>query len=176
MRYLFRICCTVALLVTCQSYGWAQDKGSFRSLDERAESLKQEVISINSELLKLEEDLLFPVNTQTFFFVSMQGDGPFKPDSVKLTVDGKGVSNYLYTDREVEALARGGVQKLYYVENLKKGEHEVVATVIGKGTQGHDYRRGVEMKFKKYIDPKYLELKIIRSKQNTQPEITIKEW
>jgi hypothetical protein len=175
MKWLLRTWCIMILVVSYPSSGWAVDQGKFRSLDEQAENLKQEVISINSELLKLEEELLFPVNTQTFFFFSMQGDGPFKPDSIKLSVDGKEVSNYLYSDREVDALARGGVQKLH-VENLAKGEHELVAIVIGKGPQGHDVRRGVKMKFKKDLDPKYLELKIIRSKQNTQPEITVKEW
>ena len=157
------------------SAAFAGDKGKFQSLDEQVETLKKDVISINRELFILEEELLFPTNTQTFFFLSMEGAGLFKLDSIELTVDGKVVSNYLYTEREISALAKGGVQKLH-VENLKKGEHEVVAIFLGKGPNGRDYRRGASFKFEKSFDPKYIELKIIESEEKIQPEFAIKEW
>lgn len=153
----------------------AQPPETFRSLDQQVETLKQEVIDINRELFMLEEELLFPANTQTFFFLSSEGDGLFQLDSVQLSVDGEVVSNYLYTQREVDALARGGVQKLH-VQNLKQGTHEVVAIFIGKGPQGRDYRRGAQLNFEKDFDPKYIELKIIESAQKRQPEFQIKEW
>ena len=153
----------------------AADRERSQSLDEQVETLKKEVISINRELFMLEEELLFPANTQTFFFLSMEGDSYFSLDSVELKVDGKVVSNYLYTDREVAALSKGGVQKLH-VENLKKGEHEVVVIFIGKGPNGRDYRRGSSHRFAKEFEPKYIELKIIESQQKNQPEFVIKEW
>ncbi len=155
--------------------GAVADTDEFQSLDERVEALKKDVISINRELFILEEELLFPVNTQTFFFLSMEGDTYFKLDSVRLTIDGKVVSNYLYTDREVKALSKGGVQKLH-VENLKKGEHEVVVVFIGTGPSGRDYRRGSSYIFEKGFDPKYIELKISESQAKNQPNFVIKEW
>jgi len=155
--------------------GAADEKQEFQSLDEQVESLKKEVISINRELFILEEELLFPVNTQTFFFLSMEGDTYFSLDSVELTIDGKVVSNYLYTDREIKALSKGGVQRLH-VENLKKGEHEVVVVFIGTGPNGRDYRRGASYIFVKDFDPKYIELKISESQQKNQPKFSVKEW
>ncbi len=157
------------------SVALAEDKEEFQSLDEQVEILKKEVISINRELFILEEELLFPANTQTFFFLSMDGDVLFALDSVELKVDGKVVSNYLYTEREVAALAKGGVQKLH-TENLKKGEHEIVVVFIGKGPNGRDYRRGANFRFNKDFDPKYIELKISESAKKNQPEFRIKEW
>ena len=163
----------LTLLFSSQIF--AADKERFQSLDEQVESLKKEVISINRELFVLEEELLFPANTQTFFFVSMEGDTYFDLNSIELTIDGKVVSNYLYTDREVKALSKGGVQKLH-VENLKKGEHEVVVIFIGTGPNERDYRRGSSYKFEKQFEPKYIELKISESQQKNQPEFVIKEW
>ena len=156
-------------------FGVAEEQQKFQSLDEQVEALKKEVISINRELFILEEELLFPANTQTFFFLSMEGDTYFKLDSVELTLDGKVVSNYLYTDREVSALSKGGVQKLH-VENLKKGEHEVVVVFIGKGPNGRDYRRGASYIFVKDFDPKYIELKVTESQQKNQPKFSVKDW
>ncbi len=163
------------LIVVMPAIGLAADKKTFQSLDEQVESLKKEVISINRELFILEEELLFPANTQTFFFLSMEGETYFSLDSVELTINGKVVSNYLYTDREVAALSKGGVQKLH-VENLKKGEHEVVVIFMGQGPNGRDYRRGSSHRFEKEFEPKYIEFKISESQQKNQPEFAIKEW
>ena len=153
----------------------AETEEKFQSLDEQLETLKKEVISINRELFALEEELLFPANTQTFFFLSMDGDVLFSLDSIELSIDGKVVNNYLYTEREIDALSRGGVQRLH-IENLKKGEHEAVAIFIGKGPKGRDYRRGASFKFDKDFEPKYIELKIVESTEKIQPEFIIKEW
>ncbi len=43
----------------------------------------------------------------------------FALDAVKLTIDGTVVTNYLYTERQVDALQRGGVHRLY-MGNLKE--------------------------------------------------------
>lgn len=155
--------------------GVTAETQKFQSLDEQVEALKKEVIAINRELFILEEELLFPVNTQTFFFLSVEGDTYFGLDSIELTLDGKVVSHYLYTDRELKALSKGGVQKLH-VENLKKGEHEVVVVFTGTGPNGRDYRRGASYVFVKDFDSKYIELTIAESQEKNQPRFSIKEW
>lgn len=174
-NFLVALLLVIVQSLSMSSVVLAEEKDQFKSLDEQVEILKKEVISINRELFILEEELLFPANTQTFFFLSMEGDVLFALDSVELKIDGKVVSNYLYTEREVAALAKGGVQKLH-IENLKKGEHEVVVIFIGKGPNGRDYRRGANYNFEKDFDPKYIELKISESEQKNQPEFQIKEW
>ena len=67
------------------------------------------MLDLNRDLFLLEEELLFPANSQVAFFISMDVGEYFELDSINLKIDGKEVSNYLYTEREVGALIRGGV-------------------------------------------------------------------
>ena len=147
----------------------------FRALDKDVQSLKKEVLDLNRDLFLLEEELLFPANSQVAFFVSMDVGEYFELDSVQLKIDGKEVANYLYTAREADALVRGGVHKVH-MANLKTGEHELVAIFTGKGPNIRDYRRGATLMFNKGIGAKYLELEITDRVKKQQPEFVIKEW
>jgi hypothetical protein len=153
----------------------AQARSEFRSLDEDVQLLKKEVLDLNRDLFLLEEELLFPANSQVAFFISMDVGEYFELDAINLKIDGKEVSNYLYTEREVGALHRGGVHRLH-MENLKTGKHELVAVFTGKGPSTRDYRRGATMNFEKGIGAKYVELRISDRVTKQQPEFVIKEW
>ena len=153
----------------------ARERQQFRSLDEEVQSLKKEVLDLNRDLFLLEEELLFPANSQVAFFISMDVGEYFDLDSVNLKIDGKEVANYLYTEREVGALLRGGVHRVH-MGNLKTGDHELIAIFTGKGPHVRDYRRGATMSFNKGIGAKYLELEITDRVKKQQPEFVIKEW
>ena len=146
-----------------------------RGLDEEIQNLKKDVVDLNKDLFVLEEELLFPANTQVAIFVSMDVGDFFALDNVTLKIDQKEVANYLYTPREAEALLKGGVHRLY-LGNLKVGEHELVAFFTGKGPNERDYKRGATLKFEKGIGAKYLELKINDRQRKQQPEFEIKDW
>ena len=150
-------------------------RDEFRNLDQDVQSLKKEVLDLNRDLFLLEEELLFPANSQVAFFVSMDVGEYFELDSVQLKIDGKEVANYLYTAREADALIRGGVHRLH-MANLKTGEHELIAIFTGKGPNVRDYRRGATITFDKGIGAKYLELEITDRVKKQQPEFEIKEW
>ncbi len=149
--------------------------GEFRSLDKDVQDLKKEVLDLNRDLFLLEEELLFPANSQVAFFISMDVGEYFELDSVNLKIDGKEVANYLYTEREVGALLRGGVHRVH-MANLKTGDHELVAVFTGKGPHTRDYRRGATLNFSKGIGAKYVELEITDRVKKQQPEFEIKEW
>ena len=146
-----------------------------RSIDEDTQQLKKDVVDLNRDLFVLEEELLFPANTQIAVYLSMDVGEFFALDSVTLKLDNKEVTNYLYTPREVDALLKGGVQRLY-LGNLKVGNHELVAFFSGKGPDNREYRRGASLKFDKTIGAKYLELKIEDRQRKMQPEFEIKDW
>lgn len=146
-----------------------------RGLDEQVQGLKKDVVDLNKELFILQEELLFPANTQVAVFLSVDVGDFFALDSVQLKIDNKEVINYLYTPREVDALLKGGVQRLY-VGNLKVGMHELVAFFDGKGPNDRPYKRGASIKFEKGIGAKYLELKIDDRQRKLQPEFEIKDW
>lgn len=145
------------------------------TLDARIQDVKGDVIRLNRDLLVLEEELLFPANTQVALFVSMDVGKLFQLDSVQIKLDDKPVANYLYTPLEVTALHRGGVQRVY-LGNLRAGSHELVAFFTGQGPHERDYKRGATVKFDKGTEPKYIELRIKDSTGKLQPEFDVKVW
>jgi hypothetical protein len=145
------------------------------TLDQEVQGLKKDVIDLNKDLFVLEEELLFPANTQVALYVSMDVGAFFALDSVTVKIDNKEVKNYLYTAREADALLKGGVQQIY-LGNLKVGKHELVAFFTGKGPQERDYKRGATITFDKGVGAKYLELKITDRVAKHQPEFLIKDW
>jgi hypothetical protein len=150
-------------------------QGDFKSLDQEVQSLKKEVLDLNRELFVLEEELLFPANTQVAVFVSMDVGEFFALDSVTLKLDNKEVANYLYTEREAQALLKGGVHRVY-IGNLKAGEHELIALFTGQGPNQRDYRRGATIRLEKGVGAKYMELKISDRAAKAQPEFIVKQW
>ena len=173
-RRLNRVAAAILLSLSSTVHA-AEAPQSPQALDGQIQDLKQEVLKLNRELFALEEELLFPANTQVSVFLSLDVGGTFALDSVELKVDDKIVTHYLYTERELTAFKRGGVQRLY-MGNLKTGKHEVVALFVGRGPEGRDYRRGANLVVDKSLGPAFLELKITDKASKHQPEFIIKEW
>ena len=153
----------------------AESSPDTRGLDQEIQDLKKDVVDLNKDLFILEEELLFPANTQVAVFLSVDVGQFFALDSVQLKLDRKEVINYLYTPRELDALLKGGVQRLY-LGNLKVGAHELVAFFSGKGPNERAYKRGASLRFEKGVGAKYLELKIDDRQRKLQPEFEIKDW
>ena len=145
------------------------------SLDSRVQELKAEVIRLNRDLLVLEEELLFPAGTQVAVFVSMDVGKLFELESVQIKLDDKVIGQHLYTAQEVQALHRGGVQRVF-VGNLRAGTHAIDAFFTGRGPHERDYKRGTTLKFDKGTEPRYIELRIKDVLTKLQPEFEVKVW
>ncbi len=172
MKYILVI---AAWLLLLPNFGATQSDGNEPRLDEQVQDLKKQVLDLNRDLFLLEEELLFPANSQIALFVSVDVGDFFLLESVKIEVDGKEVSHYLYTEREAEALLRGGVHRVF-LGNLKTGEHELVAFFTGKGPHERNYKRGAEYTFTKKLGAKYMELRVSDRQSKQQPEFIIEEW
>ena len=146
-----------------------------RTVDQDVQALKKELVDLNRDLFRLEEELLYPASTQVAVFLSVDVGTFFALDSVTVKVDDKEVAHYLYTEREVQALHRGGVQKLY-LGNVKAGPHEIVAFFTGKGPHDRDYRRGATLNFDKDVGAKYVELRISDRQESLEPEFVVRQW
>ena len=138
-------------------------------LDSDMEGVKQALLELKRDLAILEEDLLFPASTQVAIFLSMDVGEFFQLDAVTLKLNGKKVTHHLYTDKQVDALFRGGVQKLY-MGNVKQGRNRVTAFFTGRGPSGRDYRRATTVEFQKSFEPAFVELAISDSTAKYQPE------
>ncbi len=148
---------------------------NFQDLDDEIQVLKEEVLELNRDLYILEEELLYPASTQIAVYVSVDIGDFFDLDSVQVSLNEKVVANYLYTEREVDALLRGGVHQIY-IGNVPSGEHELVAYFTGRGPKGRDFKRGANRIIEKGLGAKYLELKITDRTAKHQPDFVVKEW
>ncbi|WP_417521179.1 AraC family transcriptional regulator [Marinobacter sp.] len=146
-----------------------------RAVAERVEDLKKKVIRLNRDLFILEEDLLFPASTQFAVFLSVDAGQFLKLDAVKLKVNGEIVASHLYTERQVTALERGGMQRLY-MGNLKTGTHEVTAFVEGLGPDNRAYKQAATLAFDKGTETAALEIRIQDRSSDYQPVVSIVEW
>jgi hypothetical protein len=138
-------------------------------LESDLESIKKELLTLKRDLVILEEDLLFPASSQVAVFLSMDMGDLFQLDAVTVKLNGREVAHHLYTDRQVDALYRGGVQKLY-VGNVKQGQNRLTAFFTGRGPSGRDYRRATTVEFEKTFEPAFVELAISDSGAKYQPE------
>jgi hypothetical protein len=155
--------------------GRVKAQESVDALSGDIQELKQSVIALNKDLRVLEEDLLFPANTQVNVFLSLDVGKFFTLESVNLKLDEKVVASHIYTEKELMALGKGGIHKLH-MANLSIGEHSFSAFFTGIGPNGREYKRGTTLKINKENGPKNVELKIADSSMKLQPEFSVKEW
>ena len=170
MMLRVRSCLLLVALLLPPSSMRAED-----TVGEELASLRQEILALNQELFLLEEELLYPANTQVAVFLSMDVGEFFDLDSVSVRIDDREVAKYLYTEREVDALLRGGVHRLY-LGNLRSGEHELVASFTGVGPSQRDFKRATALVFDKGIGARFLELQISDRAANQQPEFLVRTW
>ena len=164
----------VLWLALVSPFNFAEDT-EIKPVINEVEDLKQQVIELNRDLFILEEDLLFPANTQFVIFLSVDVGEFFNLDAVEVKIDGETITSYLYTEKQIKALHRGGMQRLY-TGNLRSGEHELTAFITGIGPNGRNYKLGATQKFDKGSDIKSLELRVTDSTRKYQPEFTVVEW
>jgi len=166
-----------ALLGLAGTSSWAEskdqkDQKEMRGLDEQVQEVKSDVLAISSELSLLEEKLLYPSGTQVAVFVALAAGDTMRLDAVRLQVDGQLVTHYIYSFKELEALRKGGVQRVY-VGNVSTGNHQLDVVVDGKLEGGADFSRTEHFTFSKDVKPKLVALTL--SGSGNAP-ITLGEW
>ena len=147
----------VLVYATGVSYSDAEDvsKQELRSLDDQVQEIKSDVLGIAADLTRLEEKLLYPSNTQIAIFVSLTAGQTFRLDAMQIKIDGQLATHYIYSFKELDALAHGGVQRIY-TGNVPTGAHEIVVSVTGKTDSGKDFNRDETFGFDKGVEPKLL--------------------
>ena len=149
------------LLVSVGVQAEEVSKAQLKGLDEQVQEIKSDVLAIAAELNQLEEKLLYPAQTQVAIFVALAEDESFRLDSVDLQLDGKPVAHHLYLYRELEALRKGGVQRIY-TGNIRSGEHQLQVTLSGKPEGGEALRRSGTFTLQKEVGPKIVEITLAR--------------
>lgn len=146
-----------------------------KRISKHVQTLKSEVIELNNDLRLMEEELLFPSSTKYSVFVSLSSGQFFALESVKLKLDGKLVATHVYSEKQRQAMLRGGIHRLY-VTNLNAGDHTVTAFFTGIGPSGREYKRATNIDFEKDSVGKYLELAVGDDPVKQEPVFAIKQW
>lgn len=151
---LVLVCCCIGSAVAR-----AGSKEQMQGLDEQVQEIKSDVLGIAAELGRLEEKLLYPSNTEVALFVSLDAGASFRLDSVEIQIDGKPVARHIYSFKELEALQKGGVQRIY-TGNIPTGAHQLAVSVAGKLPGGEDFSGSQNFGFSKEVEPKIVEIKL----------------
>jgi hypothetical protein len=150
----------------------SSDQQQMKGLDEQVQEIKSDVLDIAQELSRLEEKLLYPSGTQVAVFVELAPGDTMRLDAVRLSIDGKLVAQSIYSFKELEALHKGGVQRLY-VGNVSTGDHQIEALIEGKAGDA-DFSRTQQFTFRKEVKPKLVGLKL--SGPSSAAPIALEEW
>ena len=145
-----------------------------RSLDGQVQEIKSDVLNIASELRNLEERLLYPSNTQVAVFVSLAEGETFRLDAVQIEINGKLATHHIYSFQELEALQKGGVQRIY-TGNIITGDHELRVTMLGKLDNGKDFNASDSFGFAKGVKPKALGITLAGPGLGSS-EIQVGDW
>lgn len=147
------------LVMGIQAHGQEVSKEQIKGLDEQVQEIKNDVLGIAAELNQLEEKLLYPSNTQVAVFISLTRGETFRLDSVEIRLDGAAVAYHLYTFKELEALQKGGVQRIY-TGNVRSGEHDLQVFVTGRSGEGADFKKTERFKVNKEVGPRIVEISL----------------
>jgi hypothetical protein len=145
-----------------------------KGLDEQVQEVKSNVLSIASELNQLEEKLIYPSDSHLAVFVSLRQGDTLSLDAVHLAIDGHLATDYIYSFKELAALGRGGVQRIYS-GNIATGAHDIEVTLIGKLANGKDYTVTEHFPFTKEIKPKLIGV-MLAGPDAPQPGIHLGDW
>jgi hypothetical protein len=150
------------------------DQQQMRGLDEQIQEIKSDALRMSAELSQLEEKLLYPSGTQVAIFVGLAKGDRMRLDAVRLQIDGELVAHYIYSAKELEALRKGGVQRIY-VGNVASGDHKLDVLVDGKLEGGADFSRTGQFTFRKEVKPKLVGLTLAAPGSGNTP-IALGEW
>lgn len=157
LRVIAILVTILVLVLSYSAHAEEVSRAQVKGLDEQVQEIKSDVLAIAAELNELEEKLLYPSHTQVAVFVSLAEGEEFAVDSVGISLDGKEVIHHLYTFKELEALRRGGVQRIY-TGNIQTGAHQLEATLIGRSAGGADFQTTENFTIHKEVGPGIVEM------------------
>ena len=152
----------------------SSDQQQMRGLDEQIQEVKSDSLRMSAELSQLEEKLLYPSGTQVAIFVELAKGDTMRLDAVRLQIDGQLVAHYIYSAKELQALRKGGVQRIY-VGNVATGDHKLDVLVDGKLEGGADFSRTGQFTFRKEVKPKMVGLTLSGPQSGNTP-IKLGDW
>lgn len=145
------------------------------SLDQEIDRLKADVADLSQTLYQLEENVLYPVDTQVAVFLTLRNREGLDLDSVELYLNETPVASHLYTDRERDSLKQGGVQRLY-IGNLPHGSHQLKAVLTARSANERFVRREATHPFRKRPGESRIQMTLDAAAPDYEPVVSFQEW
>ena len=143
-----------------------------RTLDQRLQDLKGEILLLNRDLSNLRDELLNPGDAAVTFYLALDVSGDFALDSVTILMDNRIIAADLYEPRQVSALRRGGIRRLFK-GIVRSGSHRLEARVTGTRAGGASLRRSATFIFEKGRSPRDALITITDSGGKGEPSLLI---
>ena len=155
---MLRLLCILATTLALPAHGETGGKPGANT-----EALKREAVDLTSRLHRLEEQLLLPAHTQVSVFLSVAENSQASPDSISLDIDGNTVTSHIYTQKEIDALHAGGIQRLY-TGNALTGKHKLRASLRLRGKDGQIHTHEADYRFSKDAKTRNIEIMVNSNK------------
>ena len=140
-------------------------------VDQGVQAIKGEAVSLNRDLLRLDEALMFPDITRVAVYVGVKIDG-FILTEMAVTIDDGQEIRYRYSDSESRALLKQGLHRLTRA-NVQPGPHRVHAEFAGHFIDAKPtdppLRGSVNSVFNKDFSPQDLVLPVRRNSRLDRP-------
>ncbi len=144
-------------------------------VDSTLAEVEQSLLELEQDLAILEEDLLYPPSSRVAVFLALDVGELIALDAVQIKLNGRDVATHLYTDRQLDALRRGGVQQVF-VGNAKQGRNEIAAFLSGTDEHGRTMQQATSVEFEKGFEPAYVELLVADSERLQRPTFSARVY
>lgn len=141
---------------------------------EQLQALKLEMVLLNKDVRQLKAQGNNAAEHTVSLYLSLEVKERFDLYNIKIVIDNKLVLNKNYSDKEINALKQGGVQKLY-MKNMVKAQHRISAFILGTDKQGKTYKQGATGLFDNTQYSSAIALKIHLSASTEKVELALLE-
>lgn len=137
------------------------------------QGLKGELLNLNRDISQLEKELLFP-STEAAVVVTLEPGSGLRLIDVRIFIDDRDAGYHLYTDAEMAALVKGGMQRIY-TGNLASGAHTLKAVITLRGEKNEEVQRTATYNFSKGAARKVIEIKPVMQ-ATRDGNVRFREW
>ena len=148
-----------------------------QALDRSIEQLRAEVLQLNVEATRTEDDLLYPAATRTDFYLGVD-ISPLLIESVVLTVaDRPPLTHHLSESEATALLTTGGLQRVART-NLGSGSHRIQVELRGsyavRGEEKLPFEGFYEATFERGLTSGEIELNLTRPPRSSKPTLVLR--
>ncbi len=163
-----------AMAVIMCSAGVFAAEPDFKRLDAEIEHVLNEIVVLGADMAVLEESRELSSQNQLLVLVSLDHSDFFRLEAIQLNIDSRTVSYYQYEEAELNALMKGGSQRLFW-DDIPPGRHEVSVSLFGRVPNDPDFQREATQMIITGTGRRVVDLRVATGTNQAFPELSIRE-